>query len=417
MLGAEHYHPLVGAIHNILSTDLAETTFAQLFDGLPDVHTVWDTRGAFLLKGHPLIEHDRLCDGAIENFKVFRDGFDPAVLTFNAWVMQRYQNASPGSREFKMRLCELVAASIHQIAVLIFQSPTKLHSKEYIDFVDSWKRESRWVQYDGCPPYLEKAIEPFPTLFFHCDYVDDDQYPHGVADVAGYWAEDRVLGGIVLFDRGQSGTECKDIYFHSGRRRTTFRVWRLQDTQFDQMVDFLLSEDGSAPSPFPLLASSENRHRHDPWDAIVLHRVFRDPWERKVPPTKPEERDVVAAGDYPELDDMVNQVQLAVQREPHMVFNWNAEMEAQAFPWLPRRHGGGDVGDGESPLESELSDDEPNSLCALSPPSTPPPPSRIGISLQADAVPDSNTPLGQEGHDGSPAEAARDSEPVGQGCG
>jgi hypothetical protein len=39
-----------------------------------------------LLKGHPLIEHDRLCDGAIENFKVFRDGFDPAVLTFNAWV-------------------------------------------------------------------------------------------------------------------------------------------------------------------------------------------------------------------------------------------------------------------------------------------------------------------------------------------
>ena len=116
VLDTEHYRPLVRAIHNITRTDLAEITFAQLIDGLPIVDTVWDMRGTLVSKGHPLISHDRLCDGAMERLRAFRDLFDLIILTFDSPVgsltfeyniikvidgrqaMQRYQNAIPGSR-------------------------------------------------------------------------------------------------------------------------------------------------------------------------------------------------------------------------------------------------------------------------------------------------------------------------------
>jgi hypothetical protein len=50
------------------------------------------------------------------------------------------------------------------------------------------------------------ALEGRPTDFMHEDYLDLQQYPKGVADVVGYWAEYHLFGGVVLFDRGESGT-------------------------------------------------------------------------------------------------------------------------------------------------------------------------------------------------------------------
>jgi hypothetical protein len=42
----------------------------------------------------------------------------------------------------------------------------------------------------------------FPaTIFCHPWYRDYDQYPGGIADSVGYWAEARILGGVILFDR------------------------------------------------------------------------------------------------------------------------------------------------------------------------------------------------------------------------
>lgn len=86
VLDPEHYHPLISAIRNLLSTDLAAITFAQLIDGLPLVDTVWDMRGSLLLQGHPLINHDHLCDGAMEQLKAFRDVSEPDALTFDSRV-------------------------------------------------------------------------------------------------------------------------------------------------------------------------------------------------------------------------------------------------------------------------------------------------------------------------------------------
>lgn len=119
--------------------------------------------------------------------------------------MQSYRNAVPESREFKMRIIELVAASLHQIGVLLFQSEDKLHTQHDIDAVVSWDDPAPVLDDRGVPIEF-KRLKPRPTLFYHINYMDHDQYPNGLADVAGYWAEDRILGGIAVFDRGRSGT-------------------------------------------------------------------------------------------------------------------------------------------------------------------------------------------------------------------
>lgn len=91
------------------------------------------------------------------------------------------------------------------------------------------------------------------------------------------------------------------------------------------------------PSLFPVQASSENRHRHDPWDAIALHHIYRDPWERKYEPTKPlDERDVRSVGDYPELEDMFNQLNSLAKAHPESAFTWGLSAQQQAFPWMRR---------------------------------------------------------------------------------
>ncbi|KAK3898595.1 hypothetical protein C8A05DRAFT_47130 [Staphylotrichum tortipilum] len=251
---------------HVLSTALAFATMAQLVNGLPLEANGWDALESLLIRGHPLIGHDTLCDGVVEQTREFRDFFDERTLRFDAPVLQAYQDAA------------LVAVSIHQIAVLLFQLEPKLSTPE----------EARRATLEGGRRiYRERRFEPRPTLFFHVDYMDYDQYPNGLAD-------------------------CVDLYFHSGRKYTTFRVWRLLDSKLNAFANFLLSTEPIPPSPFPILASDANLHRHDPWGAIALHHVFRDPWERKFPPTKPPEtRDVRSTGDYPELAAMFTQLEEA----------------------------------------------------------------------------------------------------------
>lgn len=49
---------------------------------------------------------------------------------------------------------------------------------------------------------------PYASLFAHTEYTFHEMYPYGVADMAGYWAEDQIFGGVVLFDRGKTGKEA-----------------------------------------------------------------------------------------------------------------------------------------------------------------------------------------------------------------
>lgn len=107
-----------------------------------------------------------------------------------------------------MRLVELAAAGIHQIAAILFQPDDKIHTKEHIHAVHSWKKEPEWVDM-AVANRVSLNISNRPQHRSVTASTWNQQYPHGLADVAGYWAEDRILRGIAVFDRDKSGTEVR----------------------------------------------------------------------------------------------------------------------------------------------------------------------------------------------------------------
>ncbi len=124
--------------------------------------------------------------------------------------------------------------------------------------------------------------------FGHPEYRMTEQYPDGEHDVVGYWAENRIFGGVVLLDRSDSWDDQlnpePNVFFHSSYHDVTFRVWRALDEQQEAFVDFLLSQSPAAACPLPLLASDKNLDRIDPQYA-TSQKVYRDFWERSLPPS------------------------------------------------------------------------------------------------------------------------------------
>jgi hypothetical protein len=62
------------------------------------------------------------------------------------------------------------------------------------------------------PPALPSLIKPRPkdpTIFTHPGYNNWENYPQGVADCAGYWAESQIFGGVVAFNRGELEKEVR----------------------------------------------------------------------------------------------------------------------------------------------------------------------------------------------------------------
>ncbi|KAM0425393.1 hypothetical protein ACHAPT_009450 [Fusarium lateritium] len=221
---------------------------------------------------------------------------------FDPKAIRDYQRADTGSKAFNTRLVELVAVTLHQIGVLLFQLDLRMHQGN-VDSIVNWRM-----------PPVEGLVDvpPRPTLFSHHAYLDADIYPEGVANIVGYWAEDRILGGVAVFDRGAEDLAAMpNIYFHSCRRRQTHRVYQLRDEQQDALFRFLCAETDSPPpdpNPLPVLSGAQNRVRVDSEVAITHHSIYRDVWERK-PITMEEaltlERRPKSDLDYPELAEEV----------------------------------------------------------------------------------------------------------------
>lgn len=295
---SQHYAMFSGAISNVLSTEIALFTYAQIIDGLPTDEVAYDRRSPGLHGDHPIEHHVDLCPGALERAREFRQSFDPAILSFDPKLLKSYRRAAVGSKEFNTRLIELVAAAIHEIAVILFQLDLRLHQGD-VDAIVQWKED-------------DEDVAPRATIFNHPYYLDDDVYPDGVADVVGYWAEDRILGGVAVFDRRAEETtpeQPPNVYFLSCRRRHTDRYWQLLDQQQQDLVDFSLGK--SASCPLPTLCTDDNTVRIDEQFAIIQHHVYRDIWERK-PPTREHLRFLANrpqnAGDYPEHAALIESI-------------------------------------------------------------------------------------------------------------
>lgn len=113
--------------------------------------------------------------------------------------------------------------------------------------------------------------------------------------MAGYWAENRVLGGVVLFDRKAEMTQRSDatagtdaVYLHPDRDEVTYRICLLTGAQKKSLLDFLLDAPsagkGADLCPLPIIPDETNMERIDPEEPIRYTGVYRDKWERKMPP-------------------------------------------------------------------------------------------------------------------------------------
>lgn len=234
-------------------------------------------------------------------------------------LLGSFQCVKPTSHSFKLRLIELTAVSLHQIAVHLFQLQLNLHNPLTtrglgVDAVVEWEPE---------PHPFFALVEPWPTLFTTPKFTAHQQYPNGVADMVGYWAEDRILGGVATFDRSKNwtGDSEPNNYFQSCREWATWRIWQLLPNQQEDLVRFLLQEPhsssklaGNSKEPLPLMPSRANTVRIDPIDAIPVHNVYRDPWEREEPPKLLRMQVdmapcVVQSDDYPDMEDTDEQIQ------------------------------------------------------------------------------------------------------------
>ncbi|OAX82007.1 hypothetical protein ACJ72_03645 [Emergomyces africanus] len=114
-LSPQHFEILQQAFWTILSTDLATETFAQVVDGRPkrDVYRDYfnEFRKSFQNNMHP-------SNAALEAVEACRRNLNLGNSTqISAELAQAFQNTHPGSREFHLRLIEILAVLFHGIAV------------------------------------------------------------------------------------------------------------------------------------------------------------------------------------------------------------------------------------------------------------------------------------------------------------
>ncbi|KAH8734487.1 hypothetical protein BGZ61DRAFT_584469 [Ilyonectria robusta] len=298
VLDDEHKETFRQALRRLLSTPLAEYTYAQILDGLPTEPSLRDSY--VWMPRHPVyeLEHTELCEGFLDKARDFMTKFDAFGLRFKQSLLRAFQNTTSGSQQFNLRLIELVVVACHQIAAHLYELDDGAHKHQlHQDWVDA---ESQVTEKEA--RYRSYALTP--TAFFHRFYQAYDQYPRGCADVAGYWAEGKIFGGVVVFDRGETEQECNSMWIHGSKYRGPKTLYPPMPEQFDALISFLLAKpDDEVPCPLPIFGTRMNRPRWDAYDAITRFHIFRDKYERKVPTTRPQPGRVQDGADWPEILD------------------------------------------------------------------------------------------------------------------
>jgi hypothetical protein len=116
------------------------------------------------------------------------------------------------------------------MAVLLFKWDHRVHDDFWrargpaytVDLVTSWESDLKREN-----PHRRR---PGPTLLNHVSYNTRDQYPDREADIVGYWAENILLGWVVMFDRSDSWDDAQ------GKPEPT--------STFTRTATWLLSESG-----------------------------------------------------------------------------------------------------------------------------------------------------------------------------
>lgn len=80
VLDANHQTNFANAMSNLLSTEIAEQTFAQILDGLPLKDVAFSMRVHEYTRRDPVFSHVELCPGVLERTRKLRATFDPKYM-------------------------------------------------------------------------------------------------------------------------------------------------------------------------------------------------------------------------------------------------------------------------------------------------------------------------------------------------
>jgi hypothetical protein len=139
----------------------------------------------------------------------------------------------------------------------------------------------------------------------------------------GYWAEDRIFGGVVQFDRRPKekwpDADPDAVYLHPDRRRGTYRIFKIFPEQRRDLLHFLTSDsEPPPPNVLPILATNEHITRVDPEESSEATGIFRDIWERAEIPADSGDarlRTVWDSIDYPTLREKGEAIDRAKARQ------------------------------------------------------------------------------------------------------
>lgn len=212
-LSAEKLQELETVLTSILALPVARETYAQIIDGNP----IRGPRAVHINASTSLVsDNTKPSDRAMQLYEEFRTAFAPQGLRIDLKVRttdlilfyltkpnptqlaQSYQDALPGSREHLLRLLDIAAASLHTLAGMMY---TSFHPDTNIRPPEP--PEGHYWQFRG--------TDHFYVNFFHSNYRRLKDFPFGLLNVVGYWAEAELFGGVVLFERVESGSEVQLI--------------------------------------------------------------------------------------------------------------------------------------------------------------------------------------------------------------
>lgn len=204
------------------------------------------------------------------------------LILLNTQLLHALQANYQDSEAFTTRFIEVMAVAIHEVAKHLYMLDSKGHQE---DNIEGWvpPKTENWDWW-----WKHNPDGPPPTLFQHAWYPDHNKYPDGVADTVGYWAESRILGGVVLFDR-KAEPASNAVFIHPDRDYVTYRICELTEEQKKSLIRFLLapiSERNSMQCPLPITPDLRNTNRVDPEEPIFWTGVYRDSWEREFNPEK-----------------------------------------------------------------------------------------------------------------------------------
>jgi hypothetical protein len=103
---------------------------------------------------------------------------------------------------------ELCVIACHNIAIYLYQLDDGVH--KHTEWAE-WRAEKLASLPENATGQDRTKCGP-PTPFYANWYMKAERYHNGLADVVGYWAELRIFGGVVLFDRGETEDQVSIHY-------------------------------------------------------------------------------------------------------------------------------------------------------------------------------------------------------------